>query len=122
MEEFIRVETDGGATAFQPGDLVEGTVRWQFENPPEQIELRLFWSTEGKGDQDVEVMETVPFASPGAMDRRTFRVRLPQGPYSFSGKLITLRWALEAVAQPGDHAGSLFLTVAPAGAEIQLYR
>ena len=122
MDEFILVETRDGTTSFRPGDVVEGTVRWQLPEPPEEIELRLFWSTEGKGDQDLELMQTVPFGNPGALDCRTFRVRLPEGPYSFSGKLITLRWALEVVAQPGDHAGNLFLTVSPTGEEIQLHR
>lgn len=121
MDEFILVETHDGTTSFRPGDLVEGTVRWQLPEPPESIELRLFWSTAGKGDQDLEVVETVPFANPGALDRRTFRVRLPEGPYSFSGKLITLTWALEAVALPGERAGNLFLTVSPTGEEIRLH-
>jgi hypothetical protein len=68
------------------------------------------------------VVEVVPFANPGSQDRRTFRVRLPEGPYSFSGKLITLTWALEALAQPGDRAGNIFLTVSPTGEEIRLHR
>ena len=122
MDEFILVETHDGANAFRPGDTVEGTVRWQLPEPPESIELRLFWSTSGKGDQDLEVMEMVPFGSPGAQDRRTFRVRLPEGPYSFSGKLITLTWALEAVAQPGDRAAHVEITMSPTGEELQLQR
>ena len=121
MDEFILVETHDGTTSFRPGDTVEGTVRWQFPEPPESIELRLFWSTEGKGDQDLAVVETIPFDNPGAQDRRTFRVRLPEGPYSFSGKLITLTWALEAVALPGEKAGNLFLVVSPTGEEIRLH-
>lgn len=121
MEEFIVVETDHGTTAFRPGDLVEGTVRWQLSEPPEGIELRLFWSTEGRGTQDLEVVETIPFENPGALDRRTFRVRLPEGPYSFSGRLITLSWGLEALAQPGDRAGGLQITLSPTGEEIRLH-
>ncbi len=121
MEEFIRVETNDGRTAFRPGDMVEGTVRWQLDEPPREVELRLFWSTQGKGDQDLEVVQTVPFATPGAQDYRAFRVRLPEGPYSFSGKLITLTWALEAVAMPVDRAGNLVLTVSPTGEEIRLH-
>jgi len=121
MDEFILVETHDGSTSFRPGDTVEGTVRWQLPEPPESIELRLFWSTEGKGDQDLAVMETIPFDNPGAQDRRTFRVRLPAGPYSFSGKLITLTWALEAVALPGEKSGNLFLVVSPTGEEIRLH-
>lgn len=122
MDEFILVETDHGATSFRPGDVVEGTVRWQLPEPPEEIELRLFWSTEGRGTQDLEVVETVPFANPGALDRRTFRVRLPEGPYSFSGKLITLTWGLEAVAHPGERSGGMQITLSPTGEEIRLHR
>ena len=120
--EFILVETSHGECSFRPGDVVEGTVRWQFAEPPEEIELRLFWATEGRGDEDLEVVETVPFENPGAMDRRTFRMRLPQGPYSFSGKLITLTWGLEALAQPGDRAGSVQITLSPTGEEIRLHQ
>jgi hypothetical protein len=122
MDEFILVETHDGTISFRPGDTVEGTVRWQLPEPPESIELRLFWSTEGKGDQDLAVVETIPFDNPGAQDRRTFRVRLPAGPYSFSGKLITLSWALEAVAQPREEAGNLGFVVSPTGEEIRLHR
>jgi len=122
MEELIQVETVDGTTSFRPGETVEGTVRWQLPEPPEGVELRLFWSTEGKGDQDLQVVETIPFADPAAEDRRAFRIRLPEGPYSFSGKLITLNWALEAVAQPGEEAGSLAITVSPTGEEIRLHR
>lgn len=121
MDEFILVETHDGTTSFRPGDTVEGTVRWQLAEAPESIELRLFWSTQGKGDQDVAVVETIPFDNPGAQDRRTFRMRLPAGPYSFSGRLITLSWALEAVALPKENAGNLSLVISPAGEEIRLH-
>lgn len=120
MDEFILVETNDGATSFRPGELVAGTVLWQLPDPPETIELRLFWSTQGKGDQDLEVVESLSFTQPGAQGRRPFQVRLPAGPYSFSGKLITLTWALEAVALPAERAGNLFLTVSPTGEEIRL--
>ena len=119
---FIQVETSDGAISFRPGEMMEGTVRWQFPESPEEIEVRLFWATEGKGDQDLEVVQTIPFTNPGAQGRRTFQMRLPEGPYSFSGKLITLTWALEAVAQPGDRAAHVQLVVSPTGEEILLYR
>jgi hypothetical protein len=117
---LIQVEIRDGNTSFRPGDPVEGTVFWQLEPPPEEIEVRLFWYTQGKGDQDVGVVETFPFPSPTPTDRRQFRFRLPEGPYSFSGKLISLAWAIEVVAQPGDVAGRAEITVSPTGAEIRL--
>jgi hypothetical protein len=118
--DSIQVETQGGANAFLPGEVVEGMVSWQLDRPADRAELRLFWYTEGKGDQDVQVVETVSFANPEPQDHRGFRVRLPEGPYSFSGKLISLTWALELVVEPGSRAGRLAITVSPTRREILL--
>ena len=117
---WIRIETRDGVTVFHPGDDLEGSVRWSLDQPPRSLELRLFWYTDGKGERDVGVVESVPLADPGAEDNRPFRFRLPAGPYSFSGKIIRLLWALEAVAEPGDQAGRLEITVSPTGQEISL--
>lgn len=117
---LIEVQIRDGYTAFRPGDVVEGTVRWQLEPGPAEIEARLFWYTLGKGDQDIGIVETIPYGNPVPTDRRQFRFRLPEGPYSFSGKLISLAWAVEVVAHPGDVAGRAEITVSPTGDEIRL--
>ena len=118
--EQIQIETRDGATAFAPGETVEGTASWQLEQPARTVELRLFWYTQGKGDQDVGVVATVPFPEPALQDRRGFRIPLPAGPYSFSGKLISLLWALEVVAEPGARAGRLEIVVSPSRREVVL--
>lgn len=117
---MIEVQIRDGYTAFRPGDVVEGTVSWQLEPGPTEIAARLFWFTRGKGDQDIGIVETLPYADPAPADRRPFRFHLPRGPFSFSGKLISLIWAIEAVAQPGDVAGRVEITVSPTGDEIRL--
>ena len=117
--EWIKIETAENRT-FLPGERVPGTVSWELAEDPASVELRLFWYTAGKGDQDIGVVETVPFDGPGARDRRTFEVRLPWEPYSFSGTLISLIWALEAVVEPGARAERLLLIVSPSGSEILL--
>jgi hypothetical protein len=117
---LIQVQIRDGYTSFRPGDVVEGTVLWQLEPGPTEVEARLFWYTQGKGDQDVGIVETLPYTNPAPTDRRQFRFRLPAGPYSFSGKLISLEWAIEVVAQPGDVAGRAEITVSPTGDEIRL--
>jgi hypothetical protein len=118
--EWMRIETGDGTTAFAPGEVMEGTASWQLEKPAQTVELRLFWYTRGKGDQDVGVVSTVPFPEPGLTDSRGFRIPLPAGPYSFSGKLISLLWALEVVAEPGSRAGRLEIIVSPTRREILL--
>lgn len=128
---WIRIETRDGVTAFRPGDEVEGTVRWRLDPPPRSLELRLFWYTQGKGDQDVGIVATLPLADPGiegyseggSEGSRPFRFRLPAGPYSFSGKLISLLWAIEAVAETagsGAQAERCEIVVSPTGREILL--
>ena len=117
---WIQLELRDGVTAFQPGELVEGKAFWQLDRPPDSIELRLFWYTQGKGDRDVEIMQVIPFSRLNAQDRCSFQLRLPEGPYSFSGKLVSLVWALELVAQPGDQARRVEITVSPTGEEILL--
>lgn len=119
-EGAFTVAIAAGRAAFAPLDMVEGTASWHFAAPPTKVELRLLWYTEGKGEQDVEVVETVPFETPAAVDRRSFRVRLPPGPYSFSGKLVSLLWALEAVAEPGERSARAEIVVGPDGREVRL--
>ncbi|HEV2856406.1 MAG TPA: hypothetical protein VHC97_26690 [Thermoanaerobaculia bacterium] len=116
--EWMTVEIQDGADAFLPGETVEGTASWQLDAPAETAELRLFWYTQGKGDQDVGVVSAFPFPDPALQDRRAFRVRLPEGPYSFSGKLISLAWALELVVEPGSRASRTEITVSPTRQEI----
>jgi hypothetical protein len=66
-------------------------------------------------------VETLSFANPAAEDRRSFQIRAPKGPYSFSGKLISLIWALEIVVQPSEESGRTLITISPTGEEILLY-
>jgi hypothetical protein len=116
--ERLAIEIQNGANAFLPGEVVEGTVSWQLDQPAVTVELRLFWYTQGKGDQDVGVVFAVPFANPGLQGSRAFRISLPDGPFSFSGKLISLVWALELVAEPGPRASRTEITVSPTRMEI----
>ncbi len=96
-------------TSCKPGETVEGVVA----GGSPDVEVRLFWYTEGKGTQDLEVVATArPDAGGG------FRLPLPASPYSFSGKLISLIWAVEAVG--GDACPRVELLVSPDGGEILL--
>ena len=93
-------------TAFSPRETVTGEVSWQLDAPPESAELRLLWSTQGRGITDTGIVQTIPFPNPQAGETRPFTLVLPEAPYSFSGALITLTWTLELLVQPGDHSPS----------------
>ena len=107
---------------FRPGEKVEGVAGWRLDKPPESVELRLFWFTRGKGTEDVSVVNQLRFDSPRLEEGRRFNFTLPTEPYSFSGQLISLIWALELVVEPGEHSTRVELVVSPTGEEILLHK
>jgi len=110
-----------GHTSLCPGDVVAGDASWRFDAAPEAVELRLFWYTQGKGTQDVTVVDTARFDNPGAQGSRAFAFTLPEGPYSFSGKLISLIWALELVSVGANDTTRQEVIVSPTLQEILLH-
>ena len=116
----LRIDISGGQRNYKPGEAITGRVTWQIEGAPQSAELRLFWYTSGKGTQDVENIDTVPFPTPQTNDDRTFSLTLPRQPYSFSGKLISLVWALELIVEPGSNVERQDIVMSPSGTEVVL--
>jgi len=116
----LTVEIDGGRHRFEPGERVEGQASWQLDEAPRELEVRLFWATSGRGDEDVEVVAVEPVPAPGASGWVRFGFQLPPGPYSFSGQLVSLGWAIELVAPHEKVAGSAILVVGPGGNEVRI--
>ncbi len=106
-------------TAIAPGSEIRGTVRWEFPAPaPEWIEVRLIWYTEGKGDRDLGIAAIHKTSSPDPAGETAFSLMAPRYPNSFSGKLISVCWALEAIAFPGLEATQCELVIGPGGQEL----
>ena len=120
---WIEIGLEGGRTAYRPGEEVTGAVAWAIEEgePPASAEVRLVWFTRGHGDPSSELVAAAELPSPAELDRREFSLRLPEGPYSFTGKLITLVWAVEVVVEPGGRAERKEIVVSPTGREIRLH-
>lgn len=116
----VHLETLDHRTAFRPGEVVEGVAGWALDAPPKTVTVTLAWHTSGKGDTDHKVIDTVTFEDVPAVDARIYRFTLPNGPYGFSGRLITLQWSIELLVKPGKHAASVDLTVSPTGQEVRL--
>ena len=119
MNELV-IELADDVTTFEPGAQLASTVRWELDDEPESVELRLVWNTAGKGDRDLHVVDTVVFDRPRRRESREVNLTLPAQPYSFSGKLISLIWALELIAFPSNASWRREITIAPGGEEIQL--
>ena len=120
MASNLKIETSDGRRNLRPGERVAITCAWQLEEPPESVEARLVWYTRGKGDQDLSVVETLAFDKPQAMGMEQGEFVLPEGPYSFSGKLISLLWTIELIAEPSGASHRADITVSPTGEEVLL--
>ena len=116
----LTIELADDRTSFKPGEPMSGRVAWRVDEQPSSAELRLFWYTSGKGTQDVGLVTTLPFASPRAQDQRDFTLPLPREPYSFSGNLISLTWAIELIVEPGAHVERCELVLSSTGTEVVL--
>jgi hypothetical protein len=118
----LRIELAGGRTGFRPGEALSGRVAWRVDGEPASAELRVFWYTSGKGTQDVGIVQTMTLAAPRPEDQRDFTLALPREPYSFSGKLISLIWAIELIVEPGAHVHRQEFVLSPTGREVVLSR
>ena len=116
----LTIELADDRTSFKPGEPLSGRVTWRVEEQPTSAELRLFWYTSGKGTQDVGVVTTMPFSSPRSQDHRDFTLPLPREPYSFSGTLISLIWAIELIVEPGGHVDRCEIVLSASGEEVVL--
>ncbi len=114
---MLEIDT-GSQIAFEPNHKIEVGVSWDLSSSPDLIELRLVWNTTGKGDRDLEVADRVKFELPPTSDRRRVSIQLPREPYSFSGKLISIVWALELVALPGGESTRTEIVIGPNAQEV----
>lgn len=114
------IELADGRIAFEPGELIQGRVSWQLDTAPNSAELRLFWFTRGKGTEDVAVVRTVQFGGLSPVESRPFEFRAPAQPHSFSGKLISLVWALELKLTAPGAVSRVEIIIAPGRQEIVL--
>ena len=119
---MIRLGLREDKTAFRPGEAIAGAVLWEFEKAPASAEVRLVWFTRGKGTEDGGIAATVTLDAPPAADTREFSFDAPNGPYSFSGTLIAVLWAVEFVAKPGSEFERIEIVIAPEAREITLPR
>jgi len=110
-------ECEGGG--FEPGAMLRGTAAWRCDREPQRAELVLLWYTQGRGTMDSAVAARSELPSPKRQEQRPFSFELPHAPYSFSGTLISLIWAVELILDPGGTERRTFV-LAPGGSEIRL--
>ncbi len=114
----LRIVLTQTLPAFQPGEAVEGEVQWDLPEYTGELELTLRWTTEAKGEAEEpegvgsQVVEVQ--ASPGS---RPFRFALPAGPWSFEGRLVSVKWSL--LLEGAGEEASTEIVVSPTGRPIR---
>lgn len=116
----LSIETMGNNGHYVPGQEISGRVSWTLDSAPDRIELRLFWFTDSDGANDVGIVDRIVMNGPSQYGSRGFSFTLPQGPYSFKAKHVSLFWALEAVALPSKEFYRLLFALSPTGDPIVL--
>ncbi|MBM3970787.1 MAG: hypothetical protein FJ302_13160 [Planctomycetes bacterium] len=107
---------------FEPMETISVEAQWELDSEPDSLQLRVVWNTSGKGDTNISTKKIITIDSPGAADSRRLDVELPAEPYSFSGKYVSLIWALELIAQPLNESCRREITIGPGRREVLLHR
>ncbi len=116
----ISITTKNDTNAFEPGAEVCGVVSWSLSKEPKRVTVSLMWRTEGKGTQDTEVADSMDFEVYNKVGEEKFSFTLPIAPYSCSGQLISICWALEAFIKSGNDECRYDLIIAPNAEEVSL--
>lgn len=119
--DTLEIQMPEGKVSFQPGEPIAGVVVWELAEPAEAIELRLGWSTRGKGSIDIQVVDCMRIEKPAIRGEQAFCFGGSKEPFSFSGKLISLIWSLRLMAWPRGLESHQKITISPTGSEIDLY-
>lgn len=119
----LGIKTELDNLAFTPGETLRGEVNWKVDLMKNSAggEVRLFYYTSGKGDRDVEAIETHEVQIHSETGSQSFEFQLPHEPCSFSGKLVSLIWAVEFQVMESDETERLQFVLSPDGKEIDLY-
>jgi hypothetical protein len=119
--EQLKISIENSKKNFLPGETIRGTVSWDCPKTPKDVELRLRWLTSGKGTQDLYLVQKTSYQPLNNSENHNFEFKLPESPYSFSGKLVSLSWALELQAFPSDNVSLEEFVLSPFGQEIVLH-
>jgi hypothetical protein len=117
---MIAVRPADGTSERRPDDVIEVAAEWDLAKPPQRLEARLFWYTQGSGSPDIGVVQTTPVAMADQRGKERFRFKLPAGPYSCSGQLVSIGWAVELTGD--DDLARWDFTLGPEGKAVMLER
>lgn len=116
---MIEIILDGGKKHFSPFDTIEGKIVFNLVKPCENIEIDLAWTTVGKGTTDSCSVDSSGVSTMGKISGEgRFRLAVPAGPYSFSGKLVSIVWLVSCGAESDLDIAETEIVISPTGREV----
>lgn len=116
MEPTAKIVLEIPSKGLRPFGQLSGKVRWLAQSVPKGLELRMFWATRGRGTEELSVVKSLEI-EPLKCGEIGFHFELPRKPYSFSGKLVSVVWALELVDSDGTGLAIEEFILTPTGEE-----
>jgi hypothetical protein len=100
---------------FAPGETLVFTLARDADTASGSLTAQLGWLTEGKGTRDTSIAWSQRVDDLAHGSDRSFELRLPATPWSFSGKLVAVEWRLEVLDAKGELLVAVPLVIAPGG-------
>lgn len=116
-ELVIRPDRDD----WEPGETVTGELHWSgLRSGRKVLFVRLAWHTEGKGDRSADIAGKVRITTNDTDGSSPFSLPAPHYPASFSGKLVSVCWDVEAGELNLPAETSARIVIAPDRRELNL--
>ncbi|MGC4030703.1 MAG: hypothetical protein QM754_02990 [Tepidisphaeraceae bacterium] len=107
---------DADQRQYRQDDAVRATAAWELDRVPKRIEVRLYYTTQGKGTTDTVVVASEKNESPQAGGRWDVSLTIPaDAPSTYDGRLLSIRWGVEAVTDKSKEFADATFTVSPTG-------
>ena len=112
----------GVQASYRPGTSISGSVEWSTTKAIDALVIKLLWMTSGASPCQIGVVDSFKIGQPNSYGTSGFEFHIPEGPWSFEGRLLGLAWAVEAVALPSKQHVQVIFEMMPAHHSSNLYR
>ena len=113
----IQINIKDDNVIFLPGDEIEGGVLWELPQSPAKLVVNVYWFTDGSVSNIVQGFELNSVDAAGTLP---FKFSLPVTPYSYSGKLFSISWEIEAYSVSPDERCARPFIMSPYNTVIEL--
>jgi len=95
-ENAVEIVTGAENGIARPGARLRGSFCVKKEMRADKAEVFVFWYSDGKGESETGLLmhEELSDLQLGPERVYPFEVTLPQGPWSYHGKLVNIHWAV----------------------------